>query len=73
MKILLIVTGSISTYKAPSIANGLRNANHEVKVVLTDSAQKFITKLSFASQGFETYTDKDNWDYNGVLRIDLKD
>jgi len=61
MKNLLIVTGSISAYKAPSIANGLRNSGNEVKVVLTDSAQKFITKLSFSSQGFETYTDEDDW------------
>jgi len=73
MKILLIVTGSISAYKAPSIANGLRNTGHEVKIILTKSAQKFITKLSFTSQGFETYTDENDWDYNGVLHIDLKD
>jgi phosphopantothenoylcysteine decarboxylase/phosphopantothenate--cysteine ligase len=73
MKILLIVTGSVSAYKAPSIANGLRNSGNDVKIVLTGSAQKFITKLSFSSQGFETYVDKDDWDYNGVLHIELKD
>jgi len=73
MKILLIVTGSISAYKAPSIANGLRNSGNDVKVVLTESAQKFITKLSFSSQGFETYTDENDWKYEGVLHIDLKD
>jgi len=73
MNILLIVTGSISAYKAPSIANGLRKAGNEVKVVLTDSSQKFITKLSFSSQGLKTYTDKDDWDYEGVLHIELKD
>ena len=72
MKILLIVTGSISAYKSPSIANGLRNTSNEVKVILTKSALKFITKLSFSCQGFETYTDEDDWKGERVLHIDLQ-
>ncbi len=71
-KILLIVTGSISAYKAPSIANALRAEGNEVKVVLTNSALKFITKLSFSAQGFETYTDEDDWNSERVLHIDLQ-
>jgi len=71
-KILLIVTGSISAYKAPSIANALRTEGNEVKIVLTNSALKFITKLSFSAQGFETYTDEDDWNSNRVLHIDLQ-
>jgi phosphopantothenoylcysteine synthetase/decarboxylase len=73
MNVLLIVSGSISAYKSPSIANGLRNTGNEVKIVLTKNAQKFITKLSFNSQGFETYIDEDEWINNNVLHIDLKD
>ncbi len=73
MNILLIVTGSISAYKAPSIANGLKTSGHNIKVVLTKSALKFITKLSFSAQGHKTYTDEDDWEYEGVLHIDLKD
>ena len=71
-KILLIVTGSISAYKSPSIANALRSEGNEVIVVLTKSALKFITKLSFSSQGFETYTDEDDWNSDRVLHIDLQ-
>jgi len=67
-----MVTGSISAYKAPSLANGFRATGNEVKVVLTKSAQKFITKLSFSSQGFETFTDEDDWQSNRVLHIDLQ-
>jgi len=69
--ILLIVTGSISAYKAPNIANALRKKGNDVKIILTKSAQKFITKLSFSSQGFKTYTDEDDWNSDRVLHIDL--
>ena len=70
-KILLIITGSISAYKGPSIANALRGQGYEVTIVLTKAALKFITKLSFSSQGFKTYTDEDDWIGERVLHIDL--
>ena len=41
-------------------------------MVLTNSALKFITKLSFSAQGFETYTDEDDWNSDRVLHIDLQ-
>ena len=70
-KILLCVSGSISAYKSPSIANALASQGHSVKVILTNSAKEFITKLSFSSQGFKTYDDQDDFNSDGVLHIEL--
>lgn len=69
--ILLIVTGSISAYKAVSLANLIRKENN-VKVVLTKSALNFIPKITFSSQGIETFVDEDEWNNpNNVLHIEL--
>lgn len=45
-KILLCVTGSIAAFKACDIVRYLRGCGAEVRVVLTDSAQKFVTKVT---------------------------
>jgi hypothetical protein len=72
MNIILIVTGSISAYKAPDIANSLRYKGHEVRVVMTEAATKFIAPLAFRGQRFDTFVDSDEWTYqNGVLHVDL--
>lgn len=72
MNILLISTGSISAYKSVDLANSFRSRGHNVKVVLTEAAQKFITKMAFSGQRHDVYTDEDEWAYpNGVLHIDL--
>lgn len=69
--ILLIVTGSISAYKAVSLANLIRKENN-VKVVLTKSALNFIPKITFSSQGIETFVDEDEWiNPENVLHIEL--
>jgi len=49
MKILLAVTGSISAYKACSIASVLESKGHEVQCVMTDKAQEFISKMSLCA------------------------
>lgn len=46
-KIILGVTGSIAAHKAADLASLLSKANHEVRVVMTADAQKFITPLPF--------------------------
>ena len=70
--ILLIVTGSISAYKAISLANILRKRKYNIKVVLTGSVLNFINKITFSSQWIECYTDADEWnDINNVLHIEL--
>ncbi len=45
--VLLGVTGSIAAYKALEIVRGLRRAGHEVQVVMTPSARRFVAPLSF--------------------------
>lgn len=46
-KILLGVGGSIAAYKALFLVRALQKEGHEVQVILTAGAQKFITPLSF--------------------------
>ncbi len=45
MKILLGVSGSIAAYKACDIINRLKG-EHEITVVMTESATEFITKMT---------------------------
>ncbi|CAM2831773.1 bifunctional phosphopantothenoylcysteine decarboxylase/phosphopantothenate--cysteine ligase CoaBC [Actinomyces slackii] len=48
-RIVLGVSGSISAYKAPFIIRQLREAGHEVKVVATQSALRFIGAPALAA------------------------
>jgi len=60
--ILLGVTGSIAAYKAADLASKLTQASAQVDVILTTSAQKFVTPLTFQSvTGRKAYTDADLW------------
>lgn len=45
--IVLGVTGSIAAYKAAEITSRLTKLEHDVHVVMTSDAQKFITALPF--------------------------
>lgn len=45
-KFLLGVTGSIAAYKAPCLVRALKEKGADVRVVLTRSAQAFVTKLT---------------------------
>ena len=72
-RIILGVTGSIAAYKAADLASKLTQAGAQVDVILTDSAQKFVTPLTFQSvTGRRAYTDADLWgDEAHVLHIGL--
>ncbi|MBC8213856.1 MAG: bifunctional phosphopantothenoylcysteine decarboxylase/phosphopantothenate--cysteine ligase CoaBC [Candidatus Marinimicrobia bacterium] len=48
-KFLIIVTGSIASYKACEIIRILRKEKCEVQVMMTESAQKFIGKATFSA------------------------
>ena len=48
-KILLIITGSIASYKAIKLISLLESRNDTVTVILTSGAEKFITYLSIKS------------------------
>ena len=47
--IILGVTGSIAAYKAADIAHQLYKEGFQVEVIMTDSATKFVTPLTFRS------------------------
>lgn len=57
-RILLGVTGSIAAYKSPDIVRRLREAGAEVRVAMTENAQRFITPLTMqAVSGNPVHTD----------------
>ncbi|MBM4763983.1 bifunctional phosphopantothenoylcysteine decarboxylase/phosphopantothenate--cysteine ligase CoaBC [Bacillus sp. B15-48] len=74
-KILLCVTGGIAVYKAAALTSKLNQAGAEVKVILSESATKFVTPLTFQSLARnEVYTDTfDEKNPKVVAHIDLAD
>ena len=57
-KILLGVTGGIAAYKSAELVRLLRKQGDEVRVVMTQSAQQFVTPITFqALSGQRVYTD----------------
>lgn len=46
-RVLLLVTGGIAAYKACTIVRRLVDAGCEVRVAMTDAAQRFVTPLTF--------------------------
>jgi phosphopantothenoylcysteine decarboxylase/phosphopantothenate--cysteine ligase len=72
MKILLSVCGSISAYKAIDIARGFVNNGHEVKVVLTKGALKFVVPDVFTYLGVkDVFLDNADFGAKNVLHVDL--
>lgn len=47
--ILIVVTGGIAAYKACDLTSRLSKTGHEIRVVMTDHATKFVTPLTFES------------------------
>ncbi|MEQ8677702.1 MAG: bifunctional phosphopantothenoylcysteine decarboxylase/phosphopantothenate--cysteine ligase CoaBC [Aggregatilineales bacterium] len=67
-RVVLAVTGSIAVYKAVDLASKLTQAGALVDVVMTDSAQRFITPLTFQSvTGRPVYTQLWQSDSTGGL------
>lgn len=57
-KILLGVSGGIAVFKAAALTSKLVQAGMDVKVIMTDSAQKFVTPLTFQALSRQAvYTD----------------
>jgi phosphopantothenoylcysteine decarboxylase/phosphopantothenate--cysteine ligase len=71
--ILLGVTGSIAAYKAADLASKLAQAGALVDVILTPSAEKFVTPMTFQSvTGRRAYTEADLWgEESHVLHVGL--
>ncbi|MCX8514686.1 MAG: bifunctional phosphopantothenoylcysteine decarboxylase/phosphopantothenate--cysteine ligase CoaBC [Burkholderiales bacterium] len=56
-KILVGVTGSIAAYKTPELLRSLINAECEVKTVVTEAGQSFVTPITLqALSGSDVYT-----------------
>lgn len=72
-RIVLGVTGSIAAYKAVDLASKLTQAGAQVDAILTSSAEKFVTPLTFQSvTGRRAFTDKDLWGNEAhVLHVGL--
>lgn len=72
-KILLGITGSIAVYKAADLASKLTQSGAQVDIVLTASAEKFVTPLTFQSvTGRRAYTDEDLWGNEAhILHVSL--
>lgn len=74
-KILLCVTGGIAVFKAAALTSKLTQAGAQVKVVMSESATKFVTPLTFQSLSRnEVYTSTFQEDNPKVVaHIDLAD
>jgi phosphopantothenoylcysteine decarboxylase/phosphopantothenate--cysteine ligase len=72
-KVLIGVTGGIAAYKTCSLVNIFIKNGAEVKVVMTKSATKFVTPLTFATLTTNrVYTDLfENDNPNEVVHINL--
>jgi phosphopantothenoylcysteine synthetase/decarboxylase len=65
-KIVLGVTGSIAAYKAAELTSLLQKAGHQVNVVMTADAQRFITPLPFKTLSrqpvvTDLYDEEEGW------------
>ncbi|KAB2335362.1 bifunctional phosphopantothenoylcysteine decarboxylase/phosphopantothenate--cysteine ligase CoaBC [Bacillus mesophilum] len=74
-KILLCVTGGIAVYKAAALTSKLTQAGADVKVIISDSAQKFVAPLTFQALSrndvyYDTFDEKDS---KVIAHIDLAD
>lgn len=74
-KILLCVTGGIAVYKAAALTSKLSQTGAIVKVMMTESAMKFVQPLTFQALSrqevyFDTFDEKD---VGKIAHIDLAD
>lgn len=74
-KILLCVTGGIAVYKAAALTSKLVQSGAEVKIILSESATKFVTPLTFqALSRNEVHTDTfEEKNPNVIAHIELAD
>lgn len=61
-RVLVGVGGGIAAYKVCEVVSTLAKAGTEVRVILTEGAQQFVTPLTFATLArHAAYTDRDFW------------
>src|SRR6478609_724414 len=76
--IVLGVTGSIAAHKAADLASLLVKAGHDVRVVMTADAQRFITPLPFKTLSrhpviTDLYDEEDGWKPTHIKLADEAD
>ncbi len=74
-RILLCVSGGIAVYKAAALTSKLVQGGAEVKVIMTESARKFVAPLTFQALSrqdvyWDTFDEKDS---SKIAHIDLAD
>ena len=71
--ILIGITGSIAAYKSAELASHLTKLGANVKAILTETGEKFISPLTIQSvSGKKAYTEQDLWGSEGhVIHINL--
>lgn len=74
-RILLCVSGGIAAFKAAALTSKLTQSGYQVKVVMTKSAQQFVTPVTFqALSGDVVYTDTfEEPDRGKIAHIDIAD
>lgn len=61
-RVLCGITGGIAAYKVCNVVSALAKDGIEVRVILTDSAQAFVSPLTFATLSRNSaYVDRDFW------------
>lgn len=73
-RVLIAVGGGIAAYKVCELVSTLFKSGVELRVILTKSAQEFITPLTLATLSrHQAYTDDDFWQpiYSRPLHIEL--
>lgn len=73
-RVLVGVGGGIAAYKVCELISTLFKSGVEVRVILTSTAQEFITPLTLATLSrHQAYTDEDFWQakYSRPLHIEL--
>jgi phosphopantothenoylcysteine decarboxylase / phosphopantothenate---cysteine ligase len=64
-RVVVAVGGGIAAYKVCEVVSTLFKSGVEVKVILTNSAQKFVTPLTFSTLSrHSAYTDENFWQSN---------
>src|SRR5678815_1548187 len=76
--IVLGVTGSIAAHKAVDIASQLTKAGHDIHVVMTADAQRFITPLPFKTLSrhpviTDLYDEEEGWKPTHITLADTAD
>ncbi|MDX2232324.1 MAG: bifunctional phosphopantothenoylcysteine decarboxylase/phosphopantothenate--cysteine ligase CoaBC [Leptolyngbyaceae cyanobacterium bins.349] len=73
-RVLIGIGGGIAAYKLCEVVSALAKAGIEVRTLLTDAAQAFVTPLTFATLSrHPAYSDRDFWQptHGRPLHIDL--